>query len=73
MFNINQLFESALGIKTPWYIKEVIYNQNKKRLDIHIDFKKGSKFYYEDEKTSVKGNFKAYDTREKVMEAFKLF
>jgi transposase len=65
MFSTNQLFETALGIKTPWFINEVKFNEDEKRLDIYIDFKKGSEFYYEDEQTSVKGSFKAYDTTNK--------
>ena len=65
MFNTNQLFETALGIGTPWFINEVTFNEDKKRLDIYIDFKKGSEFYYEDEEQSIKGDFKAYDTVKK--------
>ncbi len=65
MFNTNQLFEIALGIGTPWFINEVTFNEDKKRLDIHIDFKKGSEFHYEDEEQSIKGDFKAYDTVKK--------
>ena len=65
MFNTNQLFETALGIGTPWFITKVEFNEDKKRLDIYIDFKKGSEFYYEDEELSIKGDFKAYDTVKK--------
>ena len=56
------LFELALNIKDPWYIKDIQFDVEKKRLDIHIDFHKGAMFHYESEKENVKGDFKAYDT-----------
>lgn len=56
------LFELALNIKDPWYIKDIQFDVEKKRLDIHIDFHKGSVFHYESEKENIKGDFKAYDT-----------
>jgi len=31
----------------PWYIKEVTFDAEAKRLDIHIDFEKCTKFHYE--------------------------
>lgn len=57
-----QLFELALNIQQPWYIKDIQFNIENKRLDIHIDFHKGSIFYYESEKENIKGDFKVYDT-----------
>ena len=57
-----QLFELALNIQQPWYIKDIQFNIESKRLDIHIDFKKGSVFHYESEKENIKGDFKVYDT-----------
>jgi len=38
------LFATALGLESPWFIKEINFDCDKKRLDIIIDFKKGSKF-----------------------------
>ena len=43
MFEIN-IFEAALSIQTPWYVKEVQFDVDVKRLDIYIDFKRGSTF-----------------------------
>ncbi len=57
-----QLFERALNIQDPWYVKEISFNEKNKRLDIMIDFKKGSLFQYESEKENIKGEFKVYDT-----------
>lgn len=45
MFNDQQqLFTLALGLQTPWQVKEVVFSASEKQLDIHLDFKAGSKF-----------------------------
>lgn len=59
----NQLFEVALNIKEPWYINDIQFDSAKKRLDVHIDFRRGSVFHYESAKDNIKGDFKAYDTQ----------
>ena len=61
----NNLFELALHIQEPWYIKEIKFDVENKRLDIHIDFRKGSKFHYESPEDNINGDFKAYDTQDK--------
>ena len=33
-----QLFELALNIQDPWHIKDIQFDSENKRLDIHIDF-----------------------------------
>ena len=38
------IFEKALAIQSPWYVKDVQFNVDAKRLDIYIDFTKGSTF-----------------------------
>lgn len=60
--NIETLFEMALQIKLPWFISGVEFREEEKRLNIHIDFKKGSTFHYESLTEGINGNFKAYDT-----------
>jgi len=60
-----QLFELALNIQDPWFIKDIQFDSENKHLDIHIDFYKGSVFHYESEKDNINGEFKAYDTQEK--------
>ncbi len=61
----NQLFETALNIHDPWFIKDIQFDSEKKRLDIHIDFHKGSVFHYDSQEDNINGDFKAYDTQEK--------
>lgn len=60
-----QLFELALNIQDPWYIKDIQFSAENKRLDIHIDFRKGAIFHYESADENIKGNFKVYDTVDK--------
>ncbi len=60
-----QLFEQALHIQSPWFIKDIQFEPESKRLDIHIDFHKGSLFHYECKAENISGDFKAYDTQVK--------
>ena len=38
-----ELFQIALGISSPWFVKSLELDPVAKRLDIHLDFQKGSK------------------------------
>lgn len=60
-----QLFELALNIQDPWYIKDIQFSAENKRLDIHVDFRKGAVFHYESADENIKGDFKVYDTVDK--------
>jgi transposase len=40
----NQLFALALGLTPPWFIEKVSFDPGQKRLDLFLDFKRGSKF-----------------------------
>ena len=40
----NQLFEAALGIVKPWYVRGVDFDAARKVLTIGIDFVVGSRF-----------------------------
>lgn len=60
-----QLFERALNIQDPWYIKDIQFSAENKRLDIQIDFRKGAVFHYESANENIKGDFKVYDTVDK--------
>lgn len=71
--NTKALFSMALGIEPPWYIKDINFDQDAKRLDIHIDFEHGAVFHYEDKETGFKGDFKAYDTVEKTWRHLNFF
>ncbi len=59
------LFEQALNIQAPWYLKKIEFNEAEKRLDLYIDFKEGAVFHYESPEENIQGDFKAYDTKEK--------
>ena len=63
--DIESLFSTALGISDPWYITKVFFNNEKKRLDIHVDFSRGSTFEHTDDITGKSEPYKAYDTVEK--------
>lgn len=60
-----QLFELALNVTDPWYIKDIQFSAENKRLDIHIDFHRGAVFHYESADENIKGDFKVYDTADK--------
>ncbi len=45
--NSAQLFTQALGLLPPWYVERIKFDKDSKgskRLNIHLRFKKGSKF-----------------------------
>jgi transposase len=42
-----ELFQLALNITDPWFVSNLDFNVESKRLDVYIDFKKGSTFSYE--------------------------
>lgn len=60
---MKNLFEEALNINRPWYIKSIEFEVEKKRLNISIDFKRGSTFT--DESEESKQSYKVYDTIDK--------
>jgi len=61
---ILQLFEKALGIELPWYVKSVNFDLDAKHLDIEVDFKRGSRFR-ENANDESESAYKAYDTQVK--------
>ena len=66
----SDLFQLALNITSPWFIRTVDFCSDKKRLDIHIDFKRGSTFTDDDEPEKP---YKAYDTVEKTWRHLNFF
>lgn len=60
---MERIFEAALNIQEPWYISKVAFDASRKRLDLRLDFRKGSTFKYDE--NGVIGEYKAYDTVEK--------
>ena len=63
---MQSLFEKALGIEEPWYVKSLQFDPDAKRLDIAIDFHKGAVFTYVDSESGAEyAGLKAYDTTSK--------
>lgn len=58
--NMEVIFSAALGINEPWFVTNVKFDAECKRLDIDLDFKPGSKF-----EVAGIGSFGAYDTVQK--------
>lgn len=56
------LFQMALGLTPPWQVSASEFDVNKKRLDIHLDFPRGSTFACPQ---CGQADLKAYDTVEK--------
>lgn len=56
------LFQLALGLKLPWQVSSSIFSPEQKRLDIKIDFARGSTFSCPE---CDHADLKAYDTVEK--------
>ena len=68
MTNSQEIFTIALGLESPWYIKEVRFNKKNSRLDIYLGFTKGHKFKSEDGKLNT-----AYDTVERSWQHLNFF
>jgi transposase len=62
---MKDIFSAALGINTPWYIKDIKFDIEKCRLDVNIDFKRGTKFKYINKEDGIEGVFPVYDTIKK--------
>ena len=65
----NKLFAQALGLEQPWMVTKIDFKANEKRLDIFLDFPRGSEFFCP--KCGAKS--KAYDTEEKVWRHLNFF
>jgi len=70
---MTELFQQALHIDSPWLIKSIDFDADKKRLDIYIDFKRGSTFSYPDISTGIAKQYKAYDTIQKTWQHLNFF
>ena len=60
---MESLFSAALGISTPWFVKSITFDPKLKRLDLVIDFVKGSKFTVKEDDSAKQ--HPVYDTQEK--------
>jgi transposase len=54
-----QLFETALGVSTPWYVQEARFDADARTLTIRVDFRAGSRFSHPD----VAGEHPVHDTQ----------
>ena len=69
---MKNVFEQALNIQEPWFIKTIDFDYTKKRLDISIDFRKGTTFEYStDEGEVLQGS--VHDTKEKTWRHLNFF
>ena len=69
---MQKIFEQALNIQDPWYIKSVDFDYSNKRLDISLDFRKGAHFEYTTESgEELSGG--VYDTKEKTWRHLNFF
>src|SRR5665648_958485 len=64
------LFQTALNIEDPWFIKNIEFAHESNQLDIWIDFKVGSKF---DCPICNKPGCTAYDSKEKTWRHLNFF
>jgi transposase len=65
----NKLFETALGISTPWFIQGLDFDENKKLLVINIDFVAGTRFAHPD----AEGLHPVHDTQIKRLRHLNFF
>jgi transposase len=68
-----ELFTQALHIEEPWYIEEINFSNDNRRLDVNVNFKTGSKFNYTDSKTAVSGKYPVHDTVRKSWQHLNFF
>ena len=61
----------GLGITSPWYIEGIDFDLEMKRLNIHINFKRGAVFPSAD--PAFEGEYKAFDTKEKTWRHLSFF
>jgi transposase len=56
------LFQAALGLTDPWQVTSVVFDRDAKRLDLRVDFPRGSMFCCPE---CDRAGLKAYDSAEK--------
>jgi transposase len=64
-----KLFGMALGLKEPWYIRDVSFDEKAKVLTLNVDFTKGSRFPHPD----AEGLHPVYDTETKTLRHLNFF
>ena len=66
------ILQEALGIVSPWFIERTEFDAQSGRLDIHINFVRGSVFSVEGSDDQAPEQAKVYDTRQKTWRKFAL-
>ena len=70
---MQKLFEQALNIQEPWYVKSIDFDCSKKCLDIiSLDFRKGTRFEYTSEDGELLSGA-VHDTKEKTWRHLNFF
>lgn len=64
-----QLFEAALGVSTPWFVRDIDFDTARKVLTIHIDFAAGTRFSV----SAVEGLHPVHDTQTKRLRHLNFF
>lgn len=59
---MKDIFSAALNISAPWFIEDVNFDTEAGRLDININFKRGSRFKYNNDEEGIVGVFPVHDT-----------
>ena len=65
----NQLFEAALGIKSPWLVQAVDFDAGQRRLTVRVDFAPGTRFTH----PKVAGEHPVHDTQIKQLRHLNFF
>jgi transposase len=69
---MENIFKAALGVENPWFVKDIKFEVENRRLDIGIDFKKGSRFSVKDDDGETR-DYPAYDTEKKTWRHLNFF
>jgi transposase len=70
MNDLKPFLEKILELEEPWFIQDIMLNQEEARIDIYLDFKKGGTFACP---LCGAGNCKVHDTTEKTWRHLNLF
>lgn len=68
-----ELFEQALHIESPWYVEKIEFSEFERKLIVFLNFKTGSRFYYENVKEGISGTFPVHDTIQKTWQHLNFF
>ena len=69
-----ELFQIALNITDPWFVTDLKFDVESERLDVYVNFKKGSTFgYYNKKEDKEYAGLKAYDTSNKTWKHLNFF